>query len=153
MTPTAAIRDRSSITDTKQAPRKTTSHSSTAQMDVPHTHGAACWWCCWALVFLRCALCVLTVLMAVLMRAQNTDRMLPVVRAHDLHIFLRFASKPYVRMVTGIGDADVAETRGFVLPMPKVKKVLKACHARHTARTAPEPPATRPQGSNCVHPI
>ena len=51
MPPTAAIRDRSSVTDTKQAPKKSNSHNSAAQMDVPHTHGVACWWCCWAPVF------------------------------------------------------------------------------------------------------
>ena len=121
MPPAAAIRDRSSITDTKQAPKESSSHSSTTQMDVPHTHGVACWWCCWALVFQCCALCVLAVLVAVLMRAPNTDRVLPVVRAHDLHIFFGFASKPHVRKVTGIGDADVAETRGFVVSMAKTK--------------------------------
>ena len=50
MPPTAAVKDRSSVTDTKQAPNKSASHSSTAEMDVTHTHGVTCW-CCWALVF------------------------------------------------------------------------------------------------------
>ena len=80
--------------------------------------------------------------MAVLMRAQNTDRMLPVVRAHDLHILYGFAPKPYVREVTGIGDADVAETRVFALNMSKAKKLQQPCHTLHTARIAPKPPAT-----------
>ena len=55
---------------------------------------------------------------------QNTDRMLPVVRAHDLHIHFGFASKRYVREVTGIGDADVAETR-FCLKYAQGQKSLK----------------------------
>ena len=33
---------------------------------------------------------------------------------------------------------DVAETRGFALSMPMGKEVLKACHARHSARIAPK---------------
>ena len=32
---------------------------------------------------------------------------------------------------------DVAETRGFALGVPKVKRVQKACHVRHIARIAP----------------
>ena len=32
--------------------------------------------------------------------------------------------------------ADVAETRGFALSMPKAKKVLNACHGRHCANRA-----------------
>ena len=28
--------------------KKSTNHISTAQMDVPHTHGVTCRWCCWA---------------------------------------------------------------------------------------------------------
>ena len=41
---------------------------------------------------------------------------------------------------------DVAETRGFALYVPQAKKVLKACHARHTARIAPKPPQREPDG-------
>ena len=37
---------------------------------------------------------------------------------------------------------DVAETRGLAVSVPKAKKVSKACHARHTARIAPQPSAT-----------
>ena len=37
---------------------------------------------------------------------------------------------------------NVAETRGFAVPLPKANKVQKACHARHIARIAPTPPAT-----------
>ena len=33
----------------------------------------------------------------------------------------------------------------------KAQNFSKACHARHTARIAPKPPATRPQRSNCAH--
>ena len=77
MPPTAAAQDKSSITDTKQALKKLTSHSSTAQMDVPHTHGPACCWYCWVLLgacFL--ALCSLGVgcALAVFMGAQNTGK-------------------------------------------------------------------------------
>ena len=58
-------------------PENPTSHSSTAQIDVPHTHGVTCcWWCCWATVFLRCsAPCALAVLMAVFITGQKTHRM------------------------------------------------------------------------------
>ena len=42
--------------------------------------------------------------------------------AHDLQIFLGFAPKAYVRKVTRIGDADVAETQGFASSMPKANK-------------------------------
>ena len=74
MPPTAAATFRSSITDTKQAPNESTSHSSKVQINAPHTHGVACW-CCWTVVNSRCALCVLAVLMAVFMRGQKADRM------------------------------------------------------------------------------
>ena len=74
--------------------KKATSHSSsTAQIDVPHTHGVACW-CCWAAAFCRRALCVLAVLKA--QGGAKTDRMLPLglVHEHDVHRFFGFASEP-----------------------------------------------------------
>ena len=63
---------------TEQAPKKSTSHSSTAQMDVPHTHGVTCWWCCWAAVFLTlmCSLRVGCAHGCVHERAKKTERML-----------------------------------------------------------------------------
>ena len=81
---------RSSITDTKQAPNESTSHSSTAQMDVPHTHGVACWWCCCASFLTLCSLRVGCAHGGTHERAQHADRMLRVVSAHDLLIFFWF---------------------------------------------------------------
>ena len=52
MPPSAATRDRSSITDTKQAPKKSTSHNNRAQMDVPHMHGVGTLCCLLLLVLL-----------------------------------------------------------------------------------------------------
>ena len=61
----------------------------------------------------------------------------------------------YVRRDRGCRNpipGNVSETRGFALSVPKAKKVLNACHALHTARIAPKPPATRARRSNCAHP-
>ena len=60
--------------------------------------------------------CVLALLMAVFVRGRKTDRMLPLVRAHGVHIPFGFASKPsYARKVTGIGDAACCGNPGICL--------------------------------------
>ena len=72
---------------TDRGPRKQlSSRSSAAQMNVPHTHGVACWYC-WAAVFSSCALCVLAAFMAMFIRGQKIDPALLGTHTH-VHIFV-----------------------------------------------------------------
>ena len=117
-------------------------------MDVPHTHGVTCWLCCWAAVFQHCALCVLAVLMAVFMRGQKTDRMLPLglVRAQRVY---HIKGSPFVRA----HDASYCGNPGICPKYAQGQKSKKRPPTRDTQHGSRPNLRQRDPGSICAHPL